>query len=82
MTTQLLSVAKAAARLDCSRGHIYNLIAARKLRAVEIRATGTRTKTRIREEDLEAFIEAQTREAPSRHWIGGGGAEVRRSDGT
>lgn len=80
--TQLLSIPNAAARLDCSASHVYNLIAAGKLRAVEIKATGKRPKTRVREEDLEAFIEAQTREAPSRTWIGGGGAEVRRIDGT
>lgn len=59
--TQLLSVAHAAERLDCSAGHVYGLIAVGKLRAVEIKATGTRPKTRVREEDLEAFIEAQTR---------------------
>lgn len=59
--TQLLSMPQAAARLACSRAHIYRLIAAGKLRAVDIRAEGKRSKTRIREEDLDAFIEAQTR---------------------
>jgi excisionase family DNA binding protein len=61
--TQLLSVTKAAERLDCSRGHIYNLIASGQLRAVEIKSGPkvTRSKTRIREEDLEAFIEKMTR---------------------
>lgn len=62
-TVQLLSITNAAARLDCSRGHIYSLIASGQLRAVEIKPTGsTRSKTRIREEDLDAFIEAHTRE--------------------
>lgn len=63
MTIQLASVTKAAEVLDCSRGHVYGLIAAGKLRAVEIKATGTRSKTRIRLEDLEAYIDANTRRA-------------------
>lgn len=60
--TQLLSIPQAAARLACSRGHVYNLIAAGKLRAVEITATGKRPKTRVRLDDLETFIEEHTRE--------------------
>lgn len=62
MTIQLLSIAHAAELLDCSRGHVYGLIAAGKLRAVETKATGQKSKTRVREDDLDAFIEAQTRE--------------------
>lgn len=65
MSTKLLSPTHVAERLDCSRPHIYGLIAAGRLRAVEIKAKGTRSKTRIREEDLEAFIEANTRTAKS-----------------
>lgn len=61
--TQLLSISSAAAQLDCSRGHIYGLIAAGKLRAVETKAKGTRSKTRVRAEDLDAFVEANTRRA-------------------
>lgn len=60
---RLMSVTAAAEQLDCSRGHVYGLIAAKKLRAVEIAATGTRSKTRIRTEDLDAFIDANTRTA-------------------
>lgn len=63
--TTLLSPTHVAERLDCSRPHVYGLIAAGRLRAVEIKATGTRSKTRIREEDLEAFIDANTRTAKS-----------------
>jgi excisionase family DNA binding protein len=63
MATQLLSVTEAAARLSCSRGHIYNLIAAGGLAAVEIKALGKRPKTRVRESDLEAFIAQHTRVA-------------------
>lgn len=59
--TQLMSITKAAERLDCSRGHVYNLIAAGQLRAVEIKISGPRPKTRVRSEDLEAFIEERTR---------------------
>lgn len=61
--TQLLSITEAAARLSCSRGHVYGLIAAGHLAAVEIKATGTRSKTRVREADLEAFIDRHTRVA-------------------
>ena len=63
--TQLLTLPQAGERLGCSRTHIYRLIAAGKLRAVEIKALGKRPKTRVREEDLEAFIEAHTRTARS-----------------
>jgi excisionase family DNA binding protein len=59
--TRLLSITAAAEALDCSRGHIYGLIAAGHLRAVEIKAKGARSKTRIRAEELEAFIDANTR---------------------
>lgn len=61
MSTRLLSVPAAAQVLGCSRTHIYGLIAAGHLRPVEIKATGTRTKTRIRQDDLDKFIEQQTR---------------------
>jgi excisionase family DNA binding protein len=82
--TQLLSITAASLRLDCSRGHVYNLIAAGQLRAVEIKpSTSSRSKTRVREEDLEAFIESMTRSAPSTTTVRGGGrSEVRRIDGT
>lgn len=63
MATQLLSPAHAAGVLDCSPGHVYNLIARGLLRAVEIKAEGKRPKTRIREDDLQAYIDAQTRVA-------------------
>jgi len=58
---RLLSMPSVAERLDCSRTHVYGLIAAGKLRAVEIKASGTKPKTRVLEEDLDAFIEANTR---------------------
>lgn len=61
--TRLLSMPEAAKQLDCSAGHIYNLIAIGALRAVEINATGKRPKTRVRFDDLERFIESRTRSA-------------------
>lgn len=64
-STQLLSVTSAAAQLDCSRGHIYGLIAAGKLRAVDIKASGTRAKTRVLASELEALITGNTRRAGS-----------------
>lgn len=63
MATQLLTITDAAARLSCSRGHVYNLIAAGQLAVVEIKALGTRPKSRVREADLEAYIELHTRVA-------------------
>lgn len=76
MATQLLSMPRAAELLDCSPGHVYNLIAAGHLRAVEIKATGKRPKTRVRLEDLEAYIEAQTRgDLPATYGKGGGQAK-------
>ena len=70
--TRLLSVTAAAEQLDCSRGHVYGLIAAGKLRAVEIKATGTRSKTRVLASEIEGFIEANTRSTKP-----GGGATDR-----
>lgn len=58
---QLLSIVTVAERLACSRAHVYRLITTGQLRAVEIKATGTRPKTRVRAEDLDAFIESHTR---------------------
>lgn len=61
---RLLSITKAAGVLDCSRGHVYNLIATGQLRAVEVKTSGsTRSKTRVLQEDLDAFIDANTRVA-------------------
>lgn len=60
---RLLSVDKVAGLLDCSRGHVYGLIAAGKFSAVDIRAVGKRPKTRVPATEVEAFIEANTRRA-------------------
>lgn len=60
---QLLSVTRAAERLDCSRAHIYRLISTGRLRPVDIKATGKRPKTRVYADELDAYIAAQTRTA-------------------
>lgn len=60
-TTRLLSIAAAAEQLSCSRGHVYNLIALGHFKAVDIRATGKRPKTRVLASEVEAYIARQTR---------------------
>ena len=50
----------------CSEMHVYRLIASGELPAVDIAQPGAkRTKTRIRSDDLAAYIERQTRVAPT-----------------
>jgi excisionase family DNA binding protein len=52
----------ATEKLDCSEMHVYRLIAAGLLRAVDIATPGAgRSKTRIRSDDLADYIERQTR---------------------
>lgn len=63
MSIRLLSVTKVAEQLDCSRGHVYGLIAAGKLQAVEIKAKGTRSKTRVLASEVDEFITSSTRQA-------------------
>jgi excisionase family DNA binding protein len=46
---------------DVSKMHVYRLIAAGELRAVDIAERGTRSKTRVRSDDLAAYIERRTR---------------------
>jgi excisionase family DNA binding protein len=60
----LLTIAAAAARLGCSDMHIYRLIAAGELDAVDISQPGAkRAKTRVSELNLSSYIEARTRRA-------------------
>lgn len=56
-----LSVAKVAEILDCSRGHVYDLIAARKIRSTDI-GIG-RSKTRIPESEVERLLTQKSRTA-------------------
>jgi excisionase family DNA binding protein len=58
----LYTPAQAGDRLGASEMHVYRLIAAGQLRAVDISSPGARrTKTRIRSDDLAGYIEQQTR---------------------
>lgn len=62
----LLTIPAAAERIDCSDMHVYRLLAAGELRAVDIAQPGARkSKTRVRSDDLDAYIEARTRTAPA-----------------
>jgi excisionase family DNA binding protein len=58
----LLTITAAAARLGCSDMHVYRLIAAGELGAVDIAQPGARrSKTRVRSDDVDTYIEARTR---------------------
>lgn len=64
MSTQLLTIPQAAERLVIGTSTVYKMIACGDLRAVDMTVPGARSsKTRVREDDLDAFIEARTREA-------------------
>ncbi|KRB73095.1 hypothetical protein ASE01_20175 [Nocardioides sp. Root190] len=52
---KLLSITEAADMLSCSRGHVYNLVAAGEFRVVDIGIAG-RSKTRLPQEDVEAYV--------------------------
>lgn len=56
----LLSITEAARLLSCSRGHVYNLIAAGELSAVDI-GIGGRAKTRVLPAELQAYVQRHTR---------------------
>lgn len=61
---QLLTIPAAAERLGCSQMHIYRLVSSGELRAVDVSRKGSgKTKTRIRSDDLDGYIEARTRRA-------------------
>ncbi|SNR32713.1 helix-turn-helix transcriptional regulator [Blastococcus mobilis] len=58
MSLRLLTIPQAAARLGCSRPHVYDLIAAGKLRRYNISAKPGSTKTRVSDEDIDAYIKS------------------------
>ena len=63
-STQLLPIPVAAERLGCSEMHIHRLVSSGELHAVDISRKGARkSKTRIRSDDLDAYIKARTRRA-------------------
>ena len=60
----VLTIPDTAAQLGCSEMHIYRLIASGQLRAVDIATPGAGLpKSRVRRDDLMAYIERQTRTA-------------------
>jgi len=62
----LLPVPAAAERLGCSEMHIYRLIAVGELDAVDIAQPGARrSKTRVRSDSIDDYIESRTRRAPA-----------------
>jgi excisionase family DNA binding protein len=59
---RLLAIPATADRLGCSENHIYRLIAAGELDAIDIAQPGARkAKTRVSEANLDAYIAARTR---------------------
>ena len=64
MPVALLTIIATAVRLGCSDDHVYRLISTGELEAVDIAQPGARrSKTRVRSDDLEAYIESRTRRA-------------------
>jgi len=58
MDTRLLTIDETAERLSCSKPHVYRLISASALRAVDISSPDSkRSKTRVRLDDLQAYID-------------------------
>lgn len=61
-SVELFPPAEVGKRLGCSEPHVYRLIESGALRAVDISQPGARrSKTRVRSDDLSAYIEARTR---------------------
>jgi len=59
----LLTIPEAGEKLGVSPNTVYKLIAGGDLRAVDMSSSNAkRSRTRVRADDLEAFIEARTRE--------------------
>ena len=56
---RLDSIPEAAKHLGVSDSYVYKRIAAREIRVVELGNAG-RSKRRIRQDDLQAFIDART----------------------
>jgi excisionase family DNA binding protein len=55
-------VTETAEILNCSEMHVYRLIAAGELAAVDIATPGAgRSKTRVRSDDLAGYIDRNTR---------------------
>ena len=60
----LLTIAATATRLACSDMHVYRLIAAGELDAVDIAQPGAkRSKTRVTDVSISRYIDSRTRRA-------------------
>jgi excisionase family DNA binding protein len=64
VSLRLHTIPEAAQLLSVHRSTLYDLIARGELRVVDLSTGGSRTKSRVRSDDLDAFIEARTRTAP------------------
>lgn len=64
---QLLTIPQVMDRLGIkSKDTVYALISSGALRVTDIAATGQRPRSRVREDDLQRFIDARTRAAGQR----------------
>lgn len=61
----LLTIPEAAKRLGVSRPHVYDLIAAGKLRRFNVSAKPGATKTRVADTDVDAYIAAAEMPVPA-----------------
>lgn len=60
----LLTIPETAEKLGVSERTVQNMIAAGDLRAVDIALSGAKySKTRVRRDDLDAYIDARTKAA-------------------
>ena len=67
---RLFTIIAAAEQLGCSDDHVYTLIANGALSVVDIARPGAkRSKSRIREDELARYIDAQTRNAKQLHAV-------------
>lgn len=58
---RLYSIPEAAEHLGVSDSYVYKRVNAREIRTVEL-GNGSRPKQRIRQDDLDAFIDSRTHE--------------------
>lgn len=63
-STRLWRIPEVADRLGCGREKVYSLIRAGELRVVDL--GNGRSKSRVRDDDLAAFIDGRTRDATAR----------------
>lgn len=61
---RLVRVSEAAKVLDCSRDHVYDLIARGQIESIDIGGK-SRSLTRIRLSELDAYLERNTRRRAS-----------------